>query len=64
MTKAERMVKENAEYNCNGVVYGYNQKTGKFYMEPETGNQDLHYEFADRTHQYFDMLAHINRCYL
>lgn len=64
MDKIKKMKNEKAEYNCNGVIYGYNTKTLKFYMESSTHPDEFHHEFKENCILYYDMLSHINHYYL
>jgi len=56
MTKTQKMQIENAEYEVSGIVYGYNSKTQKFYMEAGTE----YFEFVQKSQHYYDMLSRIN----
>lgn len=60
MTKSQKMIKENAEYEVSGIIYGFNPKTQKFYME--AGIE--HFEFEQKSQYYYDMLSRINQNYL
>jgi len=60
MTYSQKMKNENAEYEVSGVVYGYNSKTQKFYME--AGKE--YFEFEQKSQHYYDMLSRINQNYL
>ena len=60
MTYAQKMKNENAEYEVSGIVYGYNSKTQKFYME--AGKE--YFEFEQKSQHYYDMLNRINNTYM
>ena len=60
MTYAQKMKIKNAEYEVSGIVYGYNSKTQKFYME--AGKE--YFEFEQKSQYYYDMLSRINSNYM